>query len=54
MFLSLLTTLVWMAADVPTGSTAPDFSLPDGEGKIHRLQDSRGVTTVVFFYRGHW
>ncbi|HEY8224831.1 MAG TPA: peroxiredoxin [Pyrinomonadaceae bacterium] len=34
------------------GSIAPDFSLPDGEGKEWRLSDQRGRVVVLLFYPG--
>jgi peroxiredoxin len=34
------------------GSIAPDFSLPDGEGKLWRLSDHHGKTVVLLFYPG--
>lgn len=37
------------------GDTAPDFALPNGDGKLVTLSDytSRGPVIVVF-YRGYW
>lgn len=32
------------------GGLAPDFELPDDEGRLHRLSDRRGHFTVVYFY----
>lgn len=32
------------------GSFAPDFELPDQEGKLHRLADYRGRWVVLYFY----
>lgn len=32
------------------GSLAPDFQLPDQEGKPHRLSDYRGRWVVLYFY----
>jgi peroxiredoxin Q/BCP len=32
------------------GDAAPDFSLPDDTGTMHRLSDQRGRWTVVYFY----
>ncbi len=32
------------------GDTAPDFSLPDAEGKIHTLSDYRGQWVLIYFY----
>jgi len=34
------------------GSAAPDFSLPDGDGKQWRLADRRGKVVVLLFYPG--
>lgn len=34
------------------GSSAPDFSLPDGDGKQWRLSDHRGKVVVLLFYPG--
>ncbi len=37
------------------GSRAPDFKLPDGNGKLHALADYVGNKNVVLiFYRGGW
>ena len=33
-----------------TGDTAPDFSLPDADGKNVSLQDFRGKKVVLYFY----
>ena len=33
-------------------SPAPDFSLPDGDGKQWRLSDHRGKVVVLLFYPG--
>lgn len=32
------------------GELAPDFSLPDQQGKAHRLSEYRGKTVVLYFY----
>jgi thioredoxin-dependent peroxiredoxin len=32
------------------GEAAPEFSLPDAEGRRHDLRDQRGRWTVVYFY----
>jgi thioredoxin-dependent peroxiredoxin len=32
------------------GDPAPDFALPDADGNIVRLSDSRGCFAVVYFY----
>jgi len=39
-----------LAADLGVGQPAPDFALPDQDGKIHRLADSRGKITILAFY----
>ena len=31
-------------------SKAPDFSLPDQDGKTHKLSDSKGKWTLLYFY----
>lgn len=37
--------------EVPkAGSVAPDFSLPDQEGKTHTLSDYRGKWVLLYFY----
>lgn len=46
---------VWMraanAADPPiVGSAAPDFSLPDQNGKVRSLSDFRGKWLALYFY----
>lgn len=32
------------------GTKAPAFSLPDQDGKIHRLEDYKGKKVVLYFY----
>ena len=32
------------------GSKAPDFSLPDQNGAIHKLSDYRGKKVILYFY----
>lgn len=32
------------------GTVAPDFGLPDQEGRVHRLSDYRGRWVVLYFY----
>ncbi|MFP5298483.1 MAG: thioredoxin-dependent thiol peroxidase [Actinomycetota bacterium] len=32
------------------GDDAPDFELPDGEGRVWRLKDLRGQKVIVYFY----
>ncbi len=38
------------AAGPEIGQPAPDFSLPDQNGKIHRLTDYLGKTVILAFY----
>lgn len=33
-----------------TGTTAPDFTLPDQNGKNHSLSDYRGKKVILYFY----
>ena len=33
-----------------TGSKAPDFSLPDQDGKMHKLSEYRGQKVILYFY----
>lgn len=35
---------------ISAGIPAPDFSLPDEKGQLHRLSDFRGQTVVLYFY----
>lgn len=35
---------------ISAGIPAPDFSLPDEKGQMHRLSDFRGQTVVLYFY----
>lgn len=32
------------------GTAAPDFTLPDQNGKLHKLSDYRGQKVVLYFY----
>lgn len=36
--------------DLEVGNKAPDFSLPDKDGKIHRLSDYKGKWLILYFY----
>lgn len=36
------------------GKRAPDFALPDQDGKPFRLSTLRGRRVVLIFYRGYW
>ncbi len=33
-----------------TGAKAPDFKLPDQDGKIHSLKDEKGKWVLIYFY----
>jgi cytochrome oxidase Cu insertion factor (SCO1/SenC/PrrC family) len=35
---------------IEVGQPAPDFTLPDQDGKMHRLADYRGKTVILAFY----
>ena len=39
-----------MPVTLEAGDPAPDFELPDDEGRLHRLADYRGQTVVLYFY----
>lgn len=39
-----------MAAELEVGDKAPDFSLPDQEGRMVSLKDLRGKQVVLYFY----
>jgi thioredoxin-dependent peroxiredoxin len=39
-------------ATAAAGAPAPDFTLPDGEGREWRLSDQRGKVVVLLFYPG--
>lgn len=46
---ALLPLLAW--ADIPAvGSLAPDFTLPDQGGVVHKLSEWRGKWLVLYFY----
>ena len=38
------------AVSLEAGSPAPDFSLPDKDGKEHSLSDYRGQKVIAYFY----
>jgi peroxiredoxin Q/BCP len=38
------------ATALKPGDPAPDFSLPDAAGNLHKLSDYRGKTVVLYFY----
>lgn len=35
---------------LPIGTKAPDFTLPDQNGKMHSLKDYRGRKLILYFY----
>jgi peroxiredoxin Q/BCP len=37
-------------AGIQSGDEAPDFTLPDADGKLVRLSDRRGRAVVLYFY----
>jgi peroxiredoxin len=41
-------------AGLPAGTPAPDFSLPDADGKLMSLKDMRGHLVVLVFYPLDW
>jgi hypothetical protein len=41
-------------AVIQVGAAAPGFSLPDQEGRTTTLEDYRGSSLVLVFYRGFW
>jgi peroxiredoxin len=43
-----------LAAPLPPGTAAPDFSLESGPGETVRLRDLRGKPVVLFFYPADW
>ncbi len=52
----LLLSLIWalqgeaMAMEIKVGASAPEFSLPNQQGKQVALQDFRGQWVVLYFY----
>jgi len=43
-----------LAAVLTTGQQAPDFTLPDQNGKTISLSAARSHKVVLVFYRGYW
>jgi cytochrome oxidase Cu insertion factor (SCO1/SenC/PrrC family) len=39
---------------VQVGEIAPDFTLPDEQNRKVTLSATRGIPTVLVFYRGYW
>ena len=39
---------------IAVGEIAPDFEIPDQDGRTFRLADFRGSQVVLVFYRGFW
>lgn len=50
LLISLLCLSVTISADNLTGSKAPEFELPDQNGKMHKLSDYAGQWVVMYFY----
>ncbi|HUX90409.1 MAG TPA: peroxiredoxin [Gallionellaceae bacterium] len=49
--LALLVVRMAQASEVPkAGQAAPDFNLPDQDGKLHKLMDYSGKWLVLYFY----
>lgn len=40
--------------EIKVGEKAPDFALPDAEGKMVKLSDHAGHKVLIDFYRGYW
>ena len=50
-FAALLVARAARAGELPkVGEPAPDFNLPDQNGKLHTLQEYRGKWLVLYFY----
>ena len=50
-FAALFVARAARAGELPqVGMPAPDFNLPDQNGKLHKLQDYRGKWLVLYFY----
>jgi len=45
---------VAFATALSVGQLAPDFKLPDQNGKPVTLSAARGHKVVLVFYRGYW
>ena len=45
---------VLFAAILAVGQLAPDFTLPDQNGRAVHLSEARGQKAVLVFYRGFW
>jgi peroxiredoxin len=49
---SFLVALLFGALSI--GQVAPDFTLPDQNGRTIHLAAERGHKVVLVFYRGYW
>jgi peroxiredoxin len=49
-FLLLVTTALYAAESPAVGGAAPDFSLPDANGKTHSLSDEKGKYVVLEWF----
>ncbi len=45
-----MATILWGEDMLTTGQPAPDFSLKDARGEIHKLSDYKGKIVVLYFY----
>lgn len=51
MFIAIVAAALAFGGNMPkAGDKAPDFSLPDQSGKIHKLTDYHGKKVVLYFY----
>ena len=48
------TPLASLLLAIVLGQQAPDFTLPDQNGKAVTLSAARGHKAVLVFYRGYW
>ncbi|MEJ2543850.1 MAG: thioredoxin-dependent thiol peroxidase [Calditrichaceae bacterium] len=51
-FIFLIMSFSYLTAGdlLSVGTKAPDFALPDANGKIHKLSDYQGKKVVIYFY----
>ena len=42
--------IYWRLQMLETGTKAPDFELPDQNGKMHKLSDYAGKKVILYFY----
>lgn len=46
----LVESVKMLIMDLKVGDSAPDFELPDQDGKMHKLSDYQGQKILVYFY----